>query len=168
MSGLRTNGKRVAIVIAAVAVFAGVYWLAREPELAKRDVEPASDAVAKPDQGPEVPAGADQPSVPAPVTPKSPVATDPRLAALIGAPGDPMVEYLAGPDGRVIKEVDKDPNSQGHLKPLREYTYAGGDLVGVTVYKYLGTQVQVIRAAVTYHPDGSVDQFRETTDYQKP
>ena len=50
---------------------------------------------------------------------------DPRLAALMVSPENALVEFVPGDHGQVIKEIDKDPNSPGYRKPLREYTYAG-------------------------------------------
>jgi hypothetical protein len=160
------KGTIVAGGLALVAVFAGVYWIARDPLPA----DPAAATTA--DAAPTGPAAGEPPSPnpsaagrPPPIraTPE-----DPRLAALMGPPADPLIEYLPGPDGRIIKEIDRDPNSQGYSKPLREYLYADGRLIGVTAYKYLGSQVQVIRATVTYNPDGSVDDYREITEYRKP
>jgi hypothetical protein len=50
---------------------------------------------------------------------------DPRLAALKISPDNGLIEFVRRADGKVIKEVDTDPNSLGFQKPLREYTYAG-------------------------------------------
>jgi hypothetical protein len=159
-----TKGTVVAGGIALVVVFAGVYWIARDPL-------PAGPAATAADSAPTEPATAEPPSSANPASRPSPIRAtpeDPRLAALMGPPADPLIEYLPGPDGRIIKEIDRDPNSQGYSKPLREYLYADGKLIGVTAYKYLGNQVQVIRASVTYKPDGSVDDYREITEYRKP
>jgi len=166
---------------AAVAVFAGVLWFARES--AETDPTGAPQASASPEARADANSEPKASASPGPKAENSPPAraravpadraqrpapTDPRLAALLGAPEDALVEYRAGPDGRVIQEIDDDPNSQGYRKPLREYSYAGDQLAVVTVYKYLGGQVQVIRAVATYKADGSVDQFRETTEYRTP
>lgn len=159
------SGKVVAGVMVAVAVFGAVVYFAREP--GGRDVPVASpEAAAAPAESParEAPLSV----VPADAAPNRPTSSDPRLTALIGAPGNAVVEYIAGPDGRVIQEIDNDPSSQGYRKPLRDYLYAGDKLAGVTTYHYLGTQVQVRRALVTYKPDGSVDELREMTDYRTP
>lgn len=158
--------KVVAGLIVAVAVFAAVVYLAREP--ASREAPAAAPAVAAADPAESPAREAPFSVVPAGESPNRPAPTDPRLAALIGAPGNAVVEYIAGPDGRVIQEIDNDPSSQGYRKPLRDYLYAGDKLAGVTTYRYLGTQVQVSRVLVTYQPDGSVDELRETTDYRMP
>jgi hypothetical protein len=157
----------VAGAIALVAVFTGVYWLARDPAPA----DPAESMAGERQPPGSAGEGATSLPSPQPATPRPPVRPtppDPRLAALMGSPDHPLVEYQPGPDGRIIKEIDRDPNSQGYSKPLREYLYADGKLIGVTAYKYLGNQVQVIRAAVTYKPDGAIDEYRETTEYRKP
>ncbi|MBC8026255.1 MAG: hypothetical protein H7Y89_09710, partial [Steroidobacteraceae bacterium] len=77
-----------------------------------------------------------------------------------------LLELVAGPDGRVIKEIDKDPNSPGFSKPLREYTYAGDKIVGVTSYRYLGKQTEIVIARVSYKPDGSVDRFEQSSNFE--
>jgi hypothetical protein len=154
--------------LGALAVFGAVIWFAREREPARAEAErPAAEIPA---EAVAAPPPRERPSsvVPAGTVPNRPVPTDPRLAALMGAPDDSRVEYIAGADGRVIQEIDNDPASQGFRKPLREYLYAGDKVAGITVYKYLGTQVQVVRAMATYKPDGSVDAYRETTEYVKP
>lgn len=159
---------QVAAGVAALAVFAGVYWVARDPAPVSPATETPREGVPE-SEATDVAKGAAAPEAPVAITAASrPVPTDPRLAALLGVPGDALVEYKGGPDGRVILEIDNDPNSKAYRKPLREYGYVGGNLATVTVYKYLGTQVQVIRAVASYKPDGSVDEYRETTDYRKP
>ena len=90
---------------------------------------------------------------------------DPRLAALMVSPDNGLIEFVPGADGRVIKEIDKDPNSLGFKKPLREYTYTGGKVTGLTSYQYFGDHVQITKTAVSYKPDGSVDQYLESTDH---
>jgi hypothetical protein len=95
-----------------------------------------------------------------------PVPADPRLAALMVSPANDLIAFVKGADGRVIQEVDQDPGSPSFRKPLREYTYAGDKVVGVTNYRYLGGQTEVARTAVSYKPDGSVDEFRESTSVQ--
>jgi hypothetical protein len=149
--------------VAIVAVFAGVIYFSRE------SAEPV--AAAKPAEEQRVPAETAAPESVAPL-PMSrseasarPVPTDPRLAALMVSPDNGLIEFVVGPNGNVIKEIDKDPTSPGFRKPLREYTYAGDRVVGLTSYKYLGGQVQIIKTVVSYKPDGSVDQYRESTNY---
>ena len=43
---------------------------------------------------------------------------------------------------------------------------AGDQVAALTVYRYLGNQVQVTRTMVSYRPDGTVDQYRESTSYE--
>jgi hypothetical protein len=151
-------------VVAVVAVFAGVYYVARDRDA---DVEPPAAAAVKGDPAAAASPSAADPTPAAPVAPVRPtVPSDPRLAALMVSPANDLVEFVPGPDGRVIKEIDKDPASAGFGKPLREYTYHGDKVTGLTVYRYLGGQTQIIRADVTYKPDGSVDQYREDTRYE--
>jgi len=91
---------------------------------------------------------------------------DPRLAALLVTPDNGQIEFVKGADGRVIQEIDKDPNSLGYGKPLRDYVYAGDKVVGLTAYRYQANQVEVIRAAVAYKPDGSIADYRESTSFE--
>lgn len=97
--------------------------------------------------------------------PSKPVPADPRLVALMVSPDNGLIEFVVGSDGTVIKEIDKDPNSPGFKKPLREYMYSDGKVIGLTSYRYLGDHVQVTKTAVSYKPDGSVDQYLESTRY---
>ena len=94
-----------------------------------------------------------------------PATADPRLAILAVSPDNGLIEFVKAPDGKVIQEIDKDPNSPSFRKPLREYSYSGDQVVALTAYKYLGGQVQIIRTMVSYKPDGSVGQIKETTTY---
>ncbi|MEO8019838.1 MAG: hypothetical protein ABI769_18670 [Pseudomonadota bacterium] len=150
--------------IAVVAVFAGVLYFARDPA-------PPSTAADQRSVNEVAPAPAVTPT-PAPpgsrsAAPPRPVPADPRLAALMVSPDNALMEFVAGDNGKVIKEIDNDPNSAGYRKSLREYTYVGDKVILLTAYRYLGDQVQVIKAAVTYKPDGSVDQYQESTSYQQ-
>jgi hypothetical protein len=95
-------------------------------------------------------------------TSKAPPA-DPRLAALMVSPRSDLIEFVAGADGKVIKEIDQDPSSLGFRKPLREYSYSGGKVVGLTAYRYLADHVEITRTVVSYKADGSVDQYLEST-----
>ena len=156
----------VAGAFAVVAVFAGVVYFAREPAL----VTPPADATAKAAAAAPKAQPAEIPGQRAPVSrstppPSRPKPADPRLAKLMSTPGNPQIEYFSDPEGRVIKEVDNDPNSAGFRRPLREYSYAGNQVIRLVSYQYLGTQVQVTTADVTYKPDGSVDQVHESTRY---
>jgi hypothetical protein len=153
----------IAGAVAAVAVFAGVWWFAGEhgePPAAGASTATRTDAV-KPAAAPAAardttradPAG-------------RPTPADPRLAALMVTPDNGVIEFRKGSDGRVIEEIDQDPNSLGYRKPLRQYVYAGDKVVRLTTYRYHAGQVEVVRTTVSYKPDGSVDQFNETTSYQ--
>jgi len=148
--------------IAVVAVFAGVLYFAGD----FRSDSPAKAVPAKT----EVVHPAPVDPVPRPPVSKStvasrPVTSDPRLAALMTSPDNGLIDFFADPEGRVIREIDHDPNSPSFGRSLREYTYAGDKVIRLVVYRYLGQQVQIVQADVTYKPDGSVDRYDERTDY---
>jgi len=160
------NKTLVAAVVAGVAVFAGVVYFAREP---------ATPGPAAGEPAPKSPVAAEaakptttRAPVSRQVPPSRPVASDPRLAALMVSPdrGDGLIEFFADAEGRVINEIDNDPNSARYRKPLREYTYAGDKVIRLVAYKDLGNQVQIITANVVYKPDGSVDRYDEQTRYE--
>ena len=155
----------VAAGIAIVAVFVGVIYFARDPALKTqpKDQPDLAKAAAAPEAA--KPAAATL-AISQSNAAARPVTSDPRLAALMVSPDNGLIEFLAGADGKVIKEIDNDPNSPGFRKPLREYLYAGDKVVGLTAYKYLGDQTQIVRALVTYKPDGSVDKYQESTAYE--
>ena len=96
----------------------------------------------------------------------SQAAPDPRLTALAVSPDNDLIEFVRGSDGKVIAEIDKDPNSPGFQKPQREYLYSNGKVVGMTSYRYFPDRVEVSRTAVSYKPDGSVDKYSESTSYE--
>jgi hypothetical protein len=163
---MTSGGMKKAIIIGAlaVAVFAGVIYFARDsgdqlPAAAQPSDERARAETAKPVAAAPAPA-------PKSGTPSRPATTDPRLAALMVSPDNALIEFVPDDTGKVIKEIDNDPNSAGYRKPLREYMYAGDRVVGLVSYKYLGDQVQVVKAAVSYKPDGSVDHYQESTSYE--
>lgn len=140
--------------IAVLAVFAGVLYFARDPAQTPPATEPPAvveSAVKAPFPGSERP------------PPRKPVVSDPRLAALMASPDDALLELVAAPDGKVIAEIDNDPDSAGYRKPLREYTYAGDQVVVLVSYRYVDRQVRTTRVMVTYKADGSVDQYQEST-----
>lgn len=95
------------------------------------------------------------------------VPDDPRLAALRVSPDNGFIEFATDSDGRVIKEVDKDPSSPSFKMPLREYMYSGDRVIGLTAYHYAGDQIQITRTVVSYKPDGSVDQYVQSTRYER-
>ena len=154
----------IIIGMLAVAVFAGVLYFARDsgdqmPAAAIPPDESARSEAAKPAAAAPVPASRSG-------TPSRPATTDPRLAALMVSPDNALIEFVPGDNGKVIREIDNDPSSAGYRKPLREYMYAGERVVGLVSYKYLGDQVQIVKAAVSYKPDGSVDHYQESTSYE--
>jgi hypothetical protein len=161
------NSFIVGAIVAAAALGLAVRFL-RTPADSPAEVQTAAVPAAAQSPSPPPSPGTSPAPLERSAPARPPTATDPRLAALLGAPGDALVQYKTAPDGRVIQEVDLDPNSQGYLKPMREYQYAGDRLAVVTVYRYLGTQLQVTRATASYKADGSIDEYHETTDYRKP
>jgi hypothetical protein len=156
---------QLAGVVAVIAVFGGVVYFASDRTPQPKDAAPP----------PAVDVPAAEPAKPAVTSPlpasrsnaaSRPVPADPRLAALMVSPHDDLIEFFAAPDGKVIKEVDNDPNSASYRMALREYTYAGDKVVRLVSYKHLGGQTQIIEANVTYKADGSVDQYEESTRYE--
>ena len=154
--------------IAVIAVFAAVFYIAREPAAPATAAAPVTTAEPAPgESGAESPAPSPAPGGQAPVAALvRPVPPDARLAALMVSPDNGLVELVPGPDGRVIKEIDKDPNSPGFSKPLREYTWAGDRIVGVRSYRHLGKQTEIVTARVSYRPDGSVDQIEQSSNFE--
>jgi hypothetical protein len=157
------NKSVIAGVAAAVAVFAGVvYFESRSAQQGPTDDASAKAATLVAEAAkPPTPTGPGL--VSSSIPPPRAAPADPRLAALMVSPSNAQIEYFSDAEGRVIKEIDKDPNSPGFGKPLREYTYAGKQVIRLVTYHYLGDQVQVVTADVVYKPDGSVDQFHEST-----
>src|SRR5262245_61237587 len=97
------------VIVVAAAVFGGVWYLAggRADDGAAKQAAPVAEKA--PDEAAEA-----QPA-PVPISPADPkgrpVPADPRLAALMVSPENALIEYVKGPDGRVITELDNDPNS---------------------------------------------------------
>jgi hypothetical protein len=153
----------VICLVAAVAVFGAVWYFAGGAEESAEPpavTQPLNEGAAK-----TPPAAA--PAV-SPTDPQGrPVPADPRLAALMVGPEDALIEYVKDRDGRVIQEIDNDPNSPRYRQPVREYLYAGGNVAGLTTYRHVGGQVEIVRVQVSYKPDGSVDQFREVIEHEK-
>lgn len=154
----------VAGAIAVVAVFAGVLYFAGD----FANDSPAKAAPAKNEVKSPAPADtiAARPPVSKSTAASRPVISDPRLAALMVSPDNSLIDFFADAEGRVIKEIDNDPNSPSFGKSLREYTYAGDKVIRLVVYRYLGGQVQVVTADVVYKPDGSIDRYEESTRYE--
>ena len=46
------------------------------------------------------------------------------------SPDNSLIEFFTDPEGRVIKEIDNDPNSPSFGRSLREYAYAGDKVIG--------------------------------------
>lgn len=154
----------IAAAIAVVAVFAGVIYFAGD----FAGETPAKSVPAKTGTVPVEPVNpvAARPSVSKSTAAARPKTADPRLAALMVSPNNDLIEFFADPEGRVIVEIDNDPQSSGYRKPLREYTYAGTQVIKLVTYRYLGSQVQVVTADVVYKPDGSIDRYEESTRYE--
>jgi hypothetical protein len=92
--------------------------------------------------------------------------SDPSLASLSVSPDNGLIEFVRTPDGKVIAEIDKDPNSPGFQKRSREYFYSGEQVMGVTAYRYFADHVEVSRTRVSYKPDGSVDRLDQSTSIE--
>jgi hypothetical protein len=164
---------RQTLLVAAIALGAATIGLAY---FKGRTVDPSAGLghpALERDSADEVVAADGRPS-PAPqgdppsssIRPASkPASSDRRLAALQVSPDNGFIEFVVGADGKVIKEIDKNPSSLGFRKPSREYTYVGERVTGLTAYQYFGDHVQITRTAVSYKPDGSVDQYVESTSY---
>jgi hypothetical protein len=159
------QAKVIGVIVIGLAIAGGFYVNRKSSE------EPAMSQPAMPAaHAPTAPASRETTpvdnaaSTPTPQT-RSAVPADPRLDALQVSADNGLIEFMAGPDGRVIMELDKDPNSIGFRKPLREYTYSGDRVVGLVAYQYFSDHVQVTRTAVSYKPDGSVDEYRQTTEH---
>lgn len=161
---------RKSIVIGGIAlgvVIASALYVGHEST-----PEPASPTAAARDQReaaaptlPDARTSNGTSDVPSPSSDHRSVPADPRLAALAVSPPNDLIEFVVGDNGKVIAELDKDPASISFKKPLREYTYVGDRVIGLTAYRYLPDQVEVSRTRVSYKPDGSVDDFLEDTTY---
>lgn len=145
--------------IAVAAVFAGVWYFA------SRERGLTTDGTPSP-QGDRSGVAAGTSAAPAAGAGASAAPSDPRLQALGVSPDNGLIEFVRGANGKVIREVDNDPGSARYGKSLREYTYLGDQVVVLTTFKHLGNQIQVTRIRVAYTPDGAIDQFVETTDYE--
>jgi len=151
--------------IAVAAVFAGAWYFAGR-ETGLTTVRPPSSPA---DQSGVAETTPTAPAARAPAPARAAVSTAPsdsRLQALMVSPDNGLIEFVKDADGKVIREIDQDPSSARFGKPTREYTYSGNQVVGLTSYKHLGNQIQVSRVMVAFRPDGSVEQYRETTDYE--
>ncbi len=92
--------------------------------------------------------------------------TDARLAVLRVSADNGLIEFVRGPDGKVIAEIDKDPGSPSFKKPMREYVYSGDTVIGLTAYRYFPDHTEISRTRVAYKPDGSVDRIDESTSFE--
>ena len=153
----------IGTVVIAAAFGVGIYFMMRPaeraPEAAAQE-ERAAGADSSPESKPQP---TSRSSVDAA---KNPAPADPRLATLKVSPDNGLIEFVSGADGKVIQEIDNDPNSLGYRKPTREYLYAGDKVVGLVAYRYFGDRVEITRTSVAYKPDGSVDDMRESTTYE--
>jgi hypothetical protein len=95
------------------------------------------------------------------------VLADPRLAVLQVSPDNGLIKFVVDASGRVIAEIDQDRASPGFGKPAREYLYVGDKVVELTTYRYMSDHVEIARTMVAYKPDGSVDEIRESTRYDR-
>ena len=151
--------------IAVVAVFAGVWYFAGREAGLTTEHQPSAPADRSGAATPTSATAAARASAPAQAA-GSATPSDPRLQALMVSPDNGLIEFVRSPDGKVIMEIDQDPGSARFGKPAREYTYSGNQVVGLTSYKHLGNQVQVSRIMVAFKPDGSIEEFHESTDYE--
>lgn len=156
-----------ALVIAAV-VAAAIYLTHDSPEPSAPAGTATSPVPRTNGESVTTPAPESSGAVPSTARPSAPppVPSDPRLAALAVSPPNDLIEFVKDSTGQVIKEIDKDPASAGFNKPSREYMYSHGKVTGLTAYRYLGDQVEITQTAVSYKPDGSVDQLVEKTTYR--
>src|SRR5262245_1741121 len=116
--------------VAGVAVVAGIYFRQGSMEQQASPAPTANESradgagiAATPPQPASADTRADTHAQFAPPVAKQ-IPSDPRLRDLMVSADNGLIEFVKGPDGKVIKEIDKDPNSLGFKKPLREYTYA--------------------------------------------
>jgi hypothetical protein len=154
------NRSLVTGLVAAVAVFGGTLWFMRDPADGSK-AAPAANA--REQARAATPPGIAPPAMSPGSAASRPTSTDPRLAALIGAPSGALVDFLLDAEGRLIKEMDSDPGSPGYRRPLREYTYMGDKVIRLVKYQYNGNETQIITADIVYRPDGSIDQYHQTT-----
>lgn len=158
------NQRFVAGGLAALAVFAGVFYIARDSaEQPAASVEPpAQEKPAVPDAEP--PAAVAQGARGSAA--QRPAPADPRLAALMVSPDNALIEFFADAEGRVIREIDNDAASPSFRKPLRDYTYAGDKVIRLVRYQYAGDQTQVVTADVVYGANGGIADYRESSRYE--
>jgi hypothetical protein len=156
-----SRGLVAALVVAAVLV--GVYcyrWVPTKPiPMAVPAKEPAIHVEEV------LPPASSSPPATHGTAASRPKAVDPRMAALMVSPQNALIEFFTDPAGRVIKEIDNDPASASFGRPLREYTYAGDKVIRLVKYQYTGDETQTVTADIIYKPDGSIDQYKESTGY---
>jgi len=167
-SATRQNSVMKPMVIGALAVGAFIAAVVYLKHDSAAEQAPATTMRSAPSHDPTraepvTPAAA--PSEPGRADSKPAPPPDPRLAALAVSPDNGLIEFVRATDGKVISEIDKDPSSPSFKKPLREYLYSGDRVVGLTAYRYLPDHIEISRTAVSYKPDGTVDQFAESTSF---
>ncbi|HMN46395.1 MAG TPA: hypothetical protein PKE27_17585 [Povalibacter sp.] len=153
-------------IVVAVAIAGAIYLNRRSTD----DAPPRTDAAAQQASLPKEGVRTDSTPAASAVAqlssaPVRPAPDDPRLVALQVSTDNGLIEFIKDANGKVIQEIDQDAGSLGFRKPLREYMYAGDKMIGVTSYQYFPDHVQVNTTAVSYKPDGSVDQLIESTTY---
>lgn len=163
--------------LAAAAIGVAIYFVGGAADQTRPTSPPAADTAAHADSATPA-SGAQGDSGASAVAPSQrpgeaarAVPDDPRLAALMVSPDNGFIEFVVDANGKVVKEIDKDPSSLSFKRPLREYTYSDGKVIGLTAYHYTGDQIQVTTTAVAYKPDGSIDNYLQSTSYaqeQKP
>lgn len=151
----------------ALGVIAGALYLNSAKRSAEAPVSAPQADVASGARSTTLPSStaAQADAIGQPLRAESTPPADPRLLALAVSPPNDLIEFVVGDNGKVIAELDKDPASISFKKPLREYTYAGDRVIGLTAYRYLPDQVEISRTRVSYKPDGSVDDLVQATAY---
>lgn len=161
----------VAGALAVGAFVAGVLYLKHDPATqSPASMQSAPDQRAKAESAPPAAsaprsAGSGRALSEPRRTDSTQMPADPRLAALMVSPDNGLIEFVRAANGKVIAEIDQDPSSLGFKKPLREYIYSRDKVVGLTAYRYLPEHTEISRTSVSYKPDGSVDQYAESTSY---
>jgi hypothetical protein len=152
----------VAASLVVAAVLAGAFWLRSSP----RSTVSSPAAATRESAVTAAPSISPAPTIMRGSVASRPATPDPRLAALISSSDGTPADFLLDADGHLIKEVGSDRHSPSYRRPLREYTYVGDKLIRLVKYIYTGKQTQIIQADLAYKPDGSIEQYRETTRHE--